>query len=123
MDHTCTVYRTMDYLSKKWAILILHQLSKGDEWQRFSHIRNAMKEITPKVLAERLRELEEEGLIEKRVDTTCMPVKSEYRLTEMSRELMTVVHDLKMWALKWKIDNPVKKRLWLILKIYSDIRI
>ena len=106
MDHTCTVYRTMEYLSKKWAILILHQLSKGDEWQRFSHIRNAMKEITPKILTERLRELEEEGLIEKRVDNSTVPIRSEYRLTEMSRELMTVVHDLKMWALKWKIDNP-----------------
>ena len=111
MDHTCTVYRTMEYLSKKWAILILHQLSKGEEWQRVSAIKSSMKEITPKVLAERLRELEEEGLIEKRVDTTCMPVKSEYRLTEMSRELMTVVHDLKMWALKWKIDNPACGRM------------
>ncbi len=106
MGQECTVYRTMEYLSKKWAILILHQLSRGDEWQRFSAIKNAMKEVTPKILAERLRELEEEGLIEKRVDTSCVPIKSEYRLTEMSRELMVVVHDLKMWALKWKIDNP-----------------
>ena len=106
MDHCCTVYKTMDYLSKKWAILILHQLSKGDEWQRFSFIRNAMKEITPKILTERLRELKEEGLIEKRVDNSTVPIRSEYRLTEMGRDLMNVVHELKMWALKWKIDNP-----------------
>ena len=55
MGQECTVYRTMEYLSKKWAILILHQLSRGDEWQRFSAIKNAMKEVTPKILAERLR--------------------------------------------------------------------
>ena len=106
MDHSCTVYKTMDYLSKKWAILILHQLSKGEEWQRFSYIRNAMSEITPKILTERLRELEEEGLIEKRIDNSTVPIRSEYRLTEMGKDLMTVVHQLKMWALKWKIDNP-----------------
>ncbi len=111
MDNSCTVYITMEYLSKKWAILILHQLSKGEEWKRFSDIKNAMKEVTPKVLTERLKELESEGLIEKRVDTSCVPMKSEYRLTPMSWELMDVVHQLKMWALKWKIDNPACGRL------------
>lgn len=105
MDHCCTVYITMEYLSKKWALLILHQLSKGEEWKRFSEIKASMKDVTAKVLTERLQELESEGLIEKRIDTTCMPIKSEYRLTPMSIELMEVIHDLKMWALKWKINN------------------
>ena len=34
------------------------------------------------------------------------PVKSEYRLTDASRELMPCIHEIKMWALKWKIHNP-----------------
>ena len=106
MNHECTVYITMEYLSKRWAILILHDLSKGKEWKRFSEIKASMKDVTAKVLTERLRELEAEGLVEKRVDNTCMPIKSEYRLTPASIELMEVVHQLKMWALKWKIDNP-----------------
>ncbi len=106
MDHSCTVYQTMEYLSKRWAILILHELNKGNEWKRFSEIQRSMKEVTPKILTERLRELESEGLIEKRVDTSVVPMKSEYRLTPASLELMEVVHQLKMWALKWKIDNP-----------------
>jgi DNA-binding HxlR family transcriptional regulator len=106
MDHGCTVYRTMEYLSKRWAVLILHELSKGEEWKRFSDIKKKMPDITPKVLTERLRELTEEGLIENRVDASSVPVKSEYRLTPASWELMDIVHDLKMWALKWKIDNP-----------------
>lgn len=106
MDHSCTVYKTMEYLSKRWAILILHELYKGNEWKRFSEIQRSMKEVTPKILTERLRELESEGLIEKRVDTSVVPIKSEYRLTPASIELMQVVHQLKMWALKWKIDNP-----------------
>ena len=49
-------------------------------------------------------------LVEKRVDSTTVPIRSEYRLTPMSLELMDVVHDLKMWALKWKIDNPACAR-------------
>ena len=106
MDHACTVYQTLEYLSKRWAILILHELSKGEEWKRFSDIKRSMNDVTAKVLTERLKELESEGLVEKRVDSTTVPIRSEYRLTPMSLELMDVVHDLKMWALKWKIDNP-----------------
>ena len=105
MDQACTVYRTMDYLSRKWTILILLELSKGEEWKRFSTLKTSMKEITPKVLSERLKELEMEGLIEHRIDSSSFPVKSEYRLTECSWELIEIIHDVKMWALKWKIDN------------------
>ncbi|MCQ2079650.1 MAG: helix-turn-helix transcriptional regulator [archaeon] len=105
MDHCCTVYRTMDYLSRKWALLILHELGKGEEWKRFTEIKNSMKDLTAKVLSERLRELEAEGLVERRVDDSVMPVRSEYRLTPMSLELMDIIHDIKMWALRWKIDN------------------
>lgn len=106
MDKMCTVYRTMEYLSKRWTVLILHEMSKGPEWKRFSEIERSMKEVTAKVLTERLRELEAQGLVERRVDNSTVPIKSEYRLTEASKELMEVVHELKMWALKWKIDNP-----------------
>lgn len=109
MDEVCTVYRTMAYLSKKWSMLILLELYKrGDDtegWMRFSEIRISMSDITPKILSERLKELEGEGLVEKRVTVDSFPIKSEYRLTESALELMAVVHDLKMWALKWKIDN------------------
>jgi DNA-binding HxlR family transcriptional regulator len=94
----------MDYLSKRWTVMILLEMYKGGEWKRFSEIKRAMKEVTPKVLSERLRELESEGLVEHRVETS-FPIKSEYRLTEPGVELMEVVHGLKTWALKWKIDS------------------
>lgn len=107
MDHNCTVYKTMDYLAKKWTIMILLELNKGDNsWKRFSWIRDSMKDITPKILSERLKEIEEEGLIEKRVDTSTFPVKSEYRLTESGQELMDAVKQIKEWALKWKVKSP-----------------
>lgn len=106
MDHDCTFYKTMDYLAKRWTILILLELHKGkQEWKRFSEIRNSMKDITSKVLSERLKEIEEEGLVEKRVDASSFPIKSEYRLTESGQELVEAIKNIKQWALKWKIDN------------------
>jgi len=96
----------MDYLAKKWTIMILLELNKGSSgWKRFSSIRDSMKDITPKVLSERLKELETVGLIEKRVDASSFPVKSEYCLTESGSELMDAVRSVKEWALKWKIKN------------------
>ncbi|MCH3977369.1 MAG: helix-turn-helix transcriptional regulator [Candidatus Methanomethylophilus sp.] len=114
MDQSCTVYKTMEYLSKKWTVLILLELYKrsggGTEWKRFSDLMRSMKSVTPKVLSERLKELTEEGLVENRVDASSFPVKSEYRMTEAGRELMDAVHEIKRWALKWKICNEACKR-------------
>ncbi len=115
MDSACTVYKTMDYLAKRWTVMILLELYKGsldgDGWKRFTTLKDSMKEITPKVLSERLKELECQKLVEHRVDDSCFPVKSEYRLSESGKELMDVVHQLKMWALKWNIDNdPCKNQ-------------
>ena len=61
--------------------------------------------LTVQSLYLHLKELEEEGLVEHRIDSSEFPIRSEYRLTECSSELMDVVRDLKHWALKWKINN------------------
>lgn len=108
MDHECTLYKTMDYLAKKWTILILLELRKGEqEWKRFSELRDSMKDVTPKVLSERLRNLEMEGLILKRVDASAFPIKSEYKLTQAGEELVEATKQIKNWALKWKISNEI----------------
>lgn len=73
---------------------------------RFSEIKKSMN-ITPKVLSDRLKELQREGVIENRIDSTSMPIKSEYCLTEMGEDLINVAKNIKGWALKWKIINPV----------------
>ena len=70
---------------------------------RNSWIRSG--DITQKILSERLKELEEEGIVTKKVDATTFPVKSEYTLTKSGLELVDIIRGIKMWALKWKIDN------------------
>lgn len=105
MHDTCTVYQTMDYISKKWAMVILFEMRRGGDWIRFSDLKNRLGDITPKVLSERLRELESEGLIDHRLISDAMPVRSEYNLTEAGMELTDIILDIKQWALKWKIKN------------------
>jgi DNA-binding HxlR family transcriptional regulator len=106
MDESCTVNQTVRYLTKKLTLLIILELYKGrDHTRRFSEIKDALGEITQKILSERLRELEEEGIVKKTVDATAFPVKSEYTLTESGLEIVNVIRGIKMWALKWKIDN------------------
>ena len=109
MNPECTLCRTMDYLAKKWTIVLLFDLWKGEEneWKRFYEIKESMKDITPKILTERLKELETEGLIIRRVDTSCFPIKAEYKLTEAGEELVEAVKQIKYWALKWKIPNEL----------------
>lgn len=106
MNENCTLNRTVDFISKRWSIMIIHELFKGDnEWKRYSKIKNRLSGITSKVLAMRLRELEAEGIVQKRVDSSVVPIKSEYSLTDSGKDLIDVIQNFKVWALKWKVNN------------------
>jgi DNA-binding HxlR family transcriptional regulator len=91
---------------KKWTFLIILELYKGEDYtRRFSELKDALPDITPKILSERLKELEAEGIIVRNVDATSFPVRCDYTLTESGIDLVDVIRDVKRWALKWKIDN------------------
>ena len=106
MQDGCTVNLTVRYIARKWTLLILLELYKGDgHTRRFSELKNCLGGITQKVLSMRLKELEKEGLVQKRVDETNFPVKSEYTLTNSGLEIISIIKDMKRWALKWKINN------------------
>ena len=108
MDHECTIYQTMDFASKKWMLLILLEMYKSNKKKvRYSEIKNNMEEITPKVLSNRLKELEQQGLITKTIDASEFPVKSFYELSSSGIEFIDVIKSLKQWALKWKVRNKI----------------
>lgn len=106
MHEDCTIYRTVDVVGKKWTMLIMLQLNKGEQWKRYSELKKGLLGITPKILSLRLKELEAENLISKKVDASVVPVKCEYALTESGKDFMRVLKDIKLWALKWNILNP-----------------
>ena len=106
MQEACTVNQTVRYLARKWTLLIILELYKGPGHTRhFSELKGALGTITQKVLSERLRELESEGIVARRVDASAFPVRTEYSLTESGLEMVEVIRGIKTWALKWKIDN------------------
>ena len=88
MHAECTVYRTIDLVAKRWSMVILLEIHKaGGGPKRFSQIKNGLCDITPKVLSQRLKELEGAGLLTKEVDASHVPIKAEYDLTEMGQEM------------------------------------
>ncbi len=106
MDENCTINLTVKYMTKKWMLLIILEIYKGDNHtRRFSELKDQLGDITSKVLSERLSELIAEGIVTHRVDSSVIPIKSEYSLTDSGIELMEVIRGIKNWALKWKIDN------------------
>lgn len=108
MEKDCTIFRTANFIGKRWTLLILLELHKGDsKWSRYSEIKNGLEEITPKILSARLKELEKEGLIVKKIDTGEFPIKCEYSLTESGNDFIKIIKDIKRWALKFKVKNVI----------------
>ncbi|MBU0758219.1 MAG: helix-turn-helix transcriptional regulator [Nanoarchaeota archaeon] len=108
----CTIYETANFIGKKWTLIILLELYKGKEWsKRYSEIKDNIPMITAKILSARLRELEKEGLITKKIDASSFPIKCHYRLTKSGEEFIRIIRDIKSWALRWKIKNKACQRL------------
>jgi|SRR3989344_4097582 len=112
MDKDCTIYRTANFIGKKWTLLVLLELYKGSsKWKRYSQLKKGLPEITPKLLSARLKELEREELVIKRIDAKTFPVKCEYSLTKSGDEFIKIVKDIKKWALEWKIESKICNNL------------
>ncbi|HEY0755876.1 MAG TPA: winged helix-turn-helix transcriptional regulator [Ktedonobacteraceae bacterium] len=85
-------------LGKRWTGLILDALMHGP--QRFCEMTAAVEGLSDRVLSDRLRELETEGIIE-RIVYPQIPVRVEYRLTAKGLDLQPVVAAIHDWAEKW----------------------
>jgi DNA-binding HxlR family transcriptional regulator len=89
----------MELIARRWTGLILTSLIKKPA--RFSEISTAVDGISDRMLSQRLVELEEIGMVERKVDAAQRPVLVEYASTEMARELSPVFDALQGWAEKW----------------------
>jgi DNA-binding HxlR family transcriptional regulator len=107
MDDNCTIYKTMDFIGKRWTLLILLELYKGKPIKRYSELKENLGEITPKILSTRLKELESHGMIKKEIDASKFPIKCEYSLTERGLDFIRIIKDMKRWALRWNVKNKV----------------
>jgi DNA-binding HxlR family transcriptional regulator len=95
----CTEYHhAVELVGKRWTGAILFVLMDGPT--RFSEFKRLVPDLSDRLLSERMKELEAEGIVERRVinDT---PVKVEYVLTEKGKALEPAVRALKRWANAW----------------------
>ncbi|MBD8026514.1 winged helix-turn-helix transcriptional regulator [Ureibacillus sp. Re31] len=89
--------KAMELLGKRWTTLILYQLLDGS--QRFNEIESALP-VSGRLLSERLKELEKEGLVERKVFTD-VPVRVEYSLTDKGRALEGAIREVEKWSQTW----------------------
>src|SRR5215208_3298851 len=95
----CSAYhQAIELIGKRWTGAIVFVLLDGP--LRFSEVKVLVPEISDRLLSERMKELEAEGIVQRRV-MDAMPVRVEYGLTEKGRALEPAVRSLKVWARYW----------------------
>lgn len=85
-------------LGKRWTGLIIRTLLSGQK--RFSDISDTIPNMSARMLTERFKELEIEGIVIRKVYPET-PVRIEYELTEKGYELEAVMDEIQKWAEKW----------------------
>jgi len=90
------VARAADLLGRRWVLAILWASAEAGA-VRFNEFKQALEGIPPRTLAARLLELEEAGVLERRILDT-RPPRAEYRLTATGRRLGALVEAMHAWA-------------------------
>ena len=113
MDN-CPVEATLDLIGGKYKALILWHLSNGK--LRFSELKKAVKNATPKMLTQQLRELEAQALIHREVFPV-VPPKVEYSLTELGRSLMPILVAMRDWGSSYLRDRDLEPNCFMMNSI------
>lgn len=91
-------HRAVEIIGRRWSGAILRVMLDGAS--RFSEMKHAIPDINDRMLSERLKELESEGLVTRQVLATT-PVKVAYQLTPKGRALEPVLDSIGSWATHW----------------------
>jgi DNA-binding HxlR family transcriptional regulator len=95
----CPLYhRAIEIIGRRWTGVIIRALLAGST--RFSQIRSVVPGLSDRLLSERLKELEAEGIVDRRVLPET-PVRIEYHLTPKGEDLASVVAATSAWAEHW----------------------
>lgn len=91
-------HRAAELVGRRWTGAILRALL--NDVNHFNEIKNAIPDLSPRMLSERLKELEAEGIVIRDVIPET-PVRTEYRLSEKGHDLAPVVEAIETWANRW----------------------
>ncbi len=99
----CPVAATMDILNQKWTLHIIRDLLTGKK--RFNELSHRLGGVNSRTLRDRLRALEEEGIVSRSVLST-IPPWVEYELTEKGQALNRVIESIADWGSNWMPTDP-----------------
>lgn len=91
----CPVEITMDLIGDKWKVLIIRDLLTGTK--RFGELKKSLNGITQKVLTNNLRQMENSGLVKRKVYPE-VPPRVEYSLTETGYSLKPILDSMVAWG-------------------------
>lgn len=98
-SHMCPKYETsIEFLGKRWTGLIIRVLLGGP--RRFKDMKEQIPEMSDKMLTDRLKEMEVQGIVSRTVYPET-PVRIEYELTVKGKALETVIESIQTWAEEW----------------------
>jgi DNA-binding HxlR family transcriptional regulator len=92
---SCAVAACAEIIGAKWTALLVHDLSEGP--RRFSELEHSCAGISPRTLSERLRALEDEGLVERRSYAESPP-RVEYELTGKGEALLPIISEMRRFG-------------------------
>ena len=98
----CPVETTLMLIGSKWKVLILRDLMPGTK--RFGELKRSIGNVSQKVLTAQLRDMEEKGLVNRKVYPE-VPPKVEYSLTELGRSLKPILDAMQEWGNGYKEMN------------------
>ena len=108
----CPIAKAAEVLGEKWTILILRELLYGT--RRFNDFQRAISGISPTMLTKRLRELEDNGLVEKH--------DHDYTLTRSGHELAPLIRQYAIWGMRWARDGKLSKEELDVELLMWDIK-
>jgi DNA-binding HxlR family transcriptional regulator len=100
-DDPCGIARAMGVIGDRWAVLVIRELMFGP--RRFAHIRAGLPGISPNVLSQRLRDLQQSGVVQQ-VEHESFGV-TVYDLTDRGRSLQPVLIELGRWGSREQITS------------------
>ena len=105
----CPLYHeAVELVGRRWTGAILRVLMDGP--LRFSEIAQAIPELSDRLLSERMKELERRGMVQRTVFPG-PPLRVEYELSKMGRELEPALSEIQRWARRWLGARRVSTRV------------
>lgn len=103
----CPVTTAIAIIGGKWKIPVLYNLRNGT--LRFSQLKKSLPLVTQKMLTQQLRELEQDGLVSRKIYAE-IPPKVEYSITPIAKKLEPILDLLCDWGMQYQGPQPLAKR-------------